>query len=226
MIRNSHPAHFVVWFEHAIRIPRIVSQAAVEGRKFHMSTVFHRGRLVFLLVISIFASPLVVSAQSPIPESLIDGTCIRSEARVRAATPDLAGDDWERAIAFVLRYEGSRLSIDSNGALVRYGINQAVHRSVNVRTLSRERAVELYRSIYWEGSGAALYDWPMNLIVFDTAVLFGRGVPARWVEAGHDTAQALILRRVESHMHSKFGTTYRRGWCNRLESLTGVVYSQ
>ena len=188
-----------------------------------MSTLLFRG-LMLVLALTLIVSPLPVSAQSTSLDSLIDGICLRSAAQVKAATPDLAGDDWQRSLAFVLRYEGSRLSVDSNGAMVKFGINQASHPREDVRHMTLARASELYRTIYWKGSGASALDWPMNLIVFDTAVLFGRGVPAQWMSAGHDTPELLIRRRSYSHLHSKFGTKYRRGWCNRLEALAGIAF--
>jgi lysozyme family protein len=78
------------------------------------------------------------------------------------------------AINFVLGAEGA----DSNdphdsGGLTRFGIAQAHHPDIDVRTLDRIGAVNIYRREYWDKIRGDELPPAVALVVFDTAVNCG-----------------------------------------------------
>lgn len=122
----------------------------------------------------------------PVRTSLDGGWVAETDAE---GAPLLAGGeqaDWERTIAFVLRWEG-RFSDDRNdkgnwtGAAVgkgqfkgtKFGISAASYPTVDIINLSLEQARQIYFRDYWLASGANKLPWPLCLMHMDAAVNCG-----------------------------------------------------
>lgn len=91
--------------------------------------------------------------------------------------------EWQRAFASVLRYEGGYVNDprDSGGA-TNLGITQGtldraraleLVAAADVKDLTRSDAERIYRRNYWERFGCGSYAWPVNLVIFDSAVQHG-----------------------------------------------------
>lgn len=84
------------------------------------------------------------------------------------------GDNWQRTIAFILEEEGGYTANDE-GAPANFGINQAANPDLDVKNITRQQAIERYRTGYWIASGADKLEWPFCLLVMDAAVQHGDG---------------------------------------------------
>lgn len=61
---------------------------------------------------------------------------------------------FDKAIDFVLQNEGGLVSDPHDpGGLTNYGISQSAFPNEDIRNLTRDRAVELYRETYWRYDG-------------------------------------------------------------------------
>lgn len=82
---------------------------------------------------------------------------------------------FDDAVEFVLTVEGGE-SDDSHddGGLTRYGISSVAHPDVDVSTLTREGAIELYRHRYWEPVRCDEMPNPLRLAIFDAAIQHGQ----------------------------------------------------
>ena len=83
-----------------------------------------------------------------------------------------------KAFKFVLRWEGGdRYTNDPKdpGGETKYGISKRAHPTLDIKHLTPEKALEIYLEKYWFPSGADDLDFPMCLLVFDTAFLCGVG---------------------------------------------------
>lgn len=95
---------------------------------------------------------------------------------------------FDRAIAFVLPHEteyarghwgDDAFAITENvagdsGGLTKYGIDQASQPDVNIRNLTREGAIEIYRNRYWGAHGLDRLPKKLAICAFDV-----------WVNGGH-----------------------------------------
>lgn len=76
-----------------------------------------------------------------------------------------------RAVEFVLSYEGG-LSDDpqDSGGLTHFGISQKTYPHLDIRNLTREGAIEIYRDDYWQKCKCDQLPAHLALIAFDSAV--------------------------------------------------------
>ena len=146
--------------------------------------------------------------------------------------------DFDRALAFVLRREGGKVDDpDDYGGRTNRGVTQSTYDGWrydqdlpkrDVFELEEDELQAIYRSIYWWP--AKDLSWPLNLVVFDSAVLLGAGRVSGWLtavtwgEASPEAqAWAILCFRRERHRErvAKFPkqAKFWNGWMNRLNFL-------
>jgi lysozyme family protein len=170
-------------------------------------------------------------------------------------------DRFNEVLAIVLRHEGgwSNRKTDAGGP-TNHGITQATYdtyrTAVNaerssVKAISRAEVAAIYRVYYWRAAGCRRLAEPLDMVVMDTAVLFGPGWAARRLQGivgttvdgmvGPKTAAACaemstdeiidtLLAMREAHHRTRVRkkpnqAEYLDGWMNRighLRELTGV----
>src|SRR5512140_2443201 len=82
---------------------------------------------------------------------------------------------FDRAIEVVLAHEGETftdLPMDHGGP-TKFGIAQRWNPDVDVRSLTREQAIEIYWGRYWQGHGYERLPETIAIKVFDLAVNLG-----------------------------------------------------
>lgn len=79
---------------------------------------------------------------------------------------------WERAIAFVLSYEGSTYENDPNdsGGETKFGISKKSYPNEDIKNLTLERTQEIYRNDYWNQMLGEKLPEKLAVAVFDCAV--------------------------------------------------------
>lgn len=82
--------------------------------------------------------------------------------------------DFLRAVGWVLGEEGG-YTADDEGAPANFGINQAANPDIDVTNLTRDQAIAIYYERYWEAAQCGAEDWPLCLLLFDSAVQHGVG---------------------------------------------------
>jgi len=150
--------------------------------------------------------------------------------------------DFDRALAFVLRWEGGAVADPHDkGGRTNRGITQRTYNGwregkgldvEDVFLMSEEEAAEIYRNLYWWP--AAKLEWPLSLVVFDCSVLFGPSRANEWLAAvsWHDAppvaqAWAILCLRRERHRanvtRDKTQARFWTGWMNRLYALADEI---
>jgi lysozyme family protein len=131
--------------------------------------------------------------------------------------------DFDTAIAFVFKAEGY-YSDDKNdpGGKTKYGISQKAYPDLNIQSLTRQDAEDIYRRDYWKAAGCDSMQWPLSLVVFDTAVNLGVKRAQRIEKESFNWSEYLFIRlAVYSKLvknSPRFGI-YLRGWMNRVINL-------
>lgn len=83
---------------------------------------------------------------------------------------------FDRAIEIVLKREGGYLSAaeaakqGDPGGETKFGISKRAYPELDISTLTKEQAHEIYHSDYWQQVQADRITWPLSLFVFDSAV--------------------------------------------------------
>lgn len=139
---------------------------------------------------------------------------------------------FERAMAFVLRWEGG-YSTDRNdkgnwtgGAVgvgefkgTKYGISAAAHPNLDIANLTVEQAKAIYYESYWLGSGADKLDSDMAMVHLDTAVNMGVGRAKQLIKNSQEQPFTYLGMRL--HLYTTFDDWQRYGtaWARRVADL-------
>jgi len=129
-------------------------------------------------------------------------------------------NEFDKAIKFILKWEGG-YSNDSRdpGGETKFGISKRSYPELDISKLTLKQAKEIYYQNYWLKAGCQNMEYPLNLVVFDTAVNMGRRrAEELWEKSCGDWREFLLLRL---HTYSKFklAKIYFRGWANRVLDL-------
>ena len=135
--------------------------------------------------------------------------------------PGAGSAGFDSAIERVLKHEGGFAENDGNtGAPVNFGINQKANPDIDVRNLTREQAIQIYRTRYWNAINGDTLPPELQGTALDAAVNQGPANARKWLaESGGDVARFNELRRAhyESLLAKPEFARFRRTWMERLE---------
>lgn len=134
------------------------------------------------------------------------------------------GGGFANAVNFVLKHEGGYNPSDRNGAPVNFGINQRANPDVDVKSLTRDQATQIYKTRYWDKSGAANLPANMQTPYFDTYVINPAAAKRFLKASGNDPNRFLDLRQNWLKSLEK-GGEYDRAWTQRTADLQAMVAS-
>lgn len=142
--------------------------------------------------------------------------------------PQPTGNIWERSIAWVLQREGGFQNNPNdqgnyyNGQLIgtKYGISAASWGGqYDIPNLTIEQAKDIYYQHYWLASGANKLDWPLCLLLMDTAVLHGTGTAKAWLKEVGLNPFLFAAKRMNVYTKMDNWHYWGAGWVNRLADL-------
>jgi lysozyme family protein len=125
---------------------------------------------------------------------------------------------WDRAIAFVLAAEGGYVADDAGKGPSNFGINAAAHPGVDIKDLTRDQAIAIYKSDYWTPLGLDAVEPSLAIAAFDTAVNMGVGRARRYLSTtGH--WRELLAQRAHDYVTFERFSAYGREWLTRVYAL-------
>jgi hypothetical protein len=152
-----------------------------------------------------------------------NGTPTTPTAPAKPDTTPGGDDGFNTAVATVLKHEGGYNPHDINGAPVNFGINQGANPDVDVKSLTKDEAAQIYKEKYWGPSGAADLPASMQAPYFDTYIINPKRAQQFLKAAGNDPNRFMTMR--ENWMQSlakqdpaKYGPVMK-GWANRNADL-------
>jgi len=126
--------------------------------------------------------------------------------------------DFDKAIIFTLGWEGGYVNDpDDPGGETNFGISKRAHPNLDIPNLLREEAIGIYHAEYWMSAGCPLWNWPENLVLFDTAVNLGVAKACYFLGMSEDWRD-ILLHRIKHHVARK-NPKYIQGWLNRCMAL-------
>jgi hypothetical protein len=135
-------------------------------------------------------------------------------------TPLPEQDKFDRVMEFIFRWEGGYVNDPADpGGETKYGISKNANPRVDIKNLTKADAKKIYHDKYWRGSGADQYEWPMSLMIMDTAVLHGVGAATAWLAQYGANIVAFENKRRYVYSVSANSERYGRAWNRRLDEL-------
>jgi len=127
--------------------------------------------------------------------------------------------DFDRAMEFVFKWEGGYGNDPKDpGGETNFGISKRQYPTLIIKDVTQEEAKDIYEVDYWKKSGADALLWPMNLIVFDTAVNMGVS-KAKAILSDNPYWRDYIIARIETYTKYRGFNTFGHGWINRVIAL-------
>lgn len=155
---------------------------------------------------------------------------------------------WERAIQFVLAYEGGYVNDPNDaGGETNFGISKRAYPSVDIKALTVDQAKDIYKKDYWAAVCADQLPEPLSIAVFDCAVNQGVGVASRLLQlavgatvdgkvgpktigaafrAGDHGAWMFMIHRAKRYMQTNGIQIWGSNWGTRLVQLAEFIFKE
>lgn len=159
--------------------------------------------------------------------------------------------NFKTAVAIILSHEGGYVNDPRDaGGETRYGISKRAYPNVDIKDLTREEAIAIYKRDYWDkvrgdslpfGVALAVFDFAVNAGVDRSIKLLQRCVDAKQDGKFGDITLAAVLAHNKHGLMEELATgrilyyagldsfkTYGAGWTRRaVETLaTGLLYRE
>lgn len=115
------------------------------------------------------------------------------------AVASYGGGNFNYAVNQVLGKEGGYVANDVGAGETNFGINKTANPDVDVKNLTREKAIELYRERYWNAIGADNLPPELAYIAFDAAVNQGVGAAKEMLEKANGDVGKFVQLREERY---------------------------
>lgn len=144
------------------------------------------------------------------------------------AQPQQGGAGFQNLIGGLLKREGGYVADDAGKGPTNFGINSAANPDVDVRNLTPEKAMELYRQRYWLPIGGDNLPPAIQSAALDAAVNQGPAKAKEWIAmAGNDPRKFAELRQAHydglvASNPQKYGQ-YADSWRNRNMETAGIA---
>ena len=80
-------------------------------------------------------------------------------------------DTFDTAVTAVLSYEGGYVNDPNDpGGETNWGISKRAYPNLDIRNLTRDRAIQIYRRDYWDSLGCDQFPPAIVIALFDSAV--------------------------------------------------------
>lgn len=142
-------------------------------------------------------------------------------------------NEFRKAMEFVALHEwgnrpdgGYTNDPDDPGGETKWGISKRAYPNEDIKNLTPERALQIYASDYWDKAGCDDIPFPLNVVVFDSAVNCGVGVARWWLKDALTVDDYLEMRKgyylgIVDRKPSQ--GKYLKGWLNRIGDLKKFV---
>lgn len=133
-------------------------------------------------------------------------------------------ENFTTAVEFTLKWEGGYTDNPSDpGGETNYGISKRSYPNLNIKNLTREQAISIYKKDYWDKCGCNNIPYPLDIIVFDTAVNCGIQRALIWYQEYPSWCQYLMRRIKHYAERGQRHPQFLRGWLNRVIDLFNIV---
>jgi lysozyme family protein len=128
--------------------------------------------------------------------------------------------NFETIVKLIIKHEGGYVDHPSDpGGETKYGISKRAYPDVDIKNLTEEDAIEIYRKDYWDRIKGDLLPVPIGILILDWAVNSGvsRAVKALQTAVGAD-ADGILGSRTVAAVTEAYNAS-PRDVCNAITHL-------
>lgn len=136
--------------------------------------------------------------------------------------------NFDQAFSLTIGLEGEYSNDPSDpGGATRWGISQKAYPTLNIETLTIDKAKDIYLIDYWMRMDCNSLPSPLDILVFDTSVNVGIGAAKKLLEKSDMDPLRFLLNRIEFYVElakkSENARKFFRGWVNRVIHLYKIL---
>ena len=147
-------------------------------------------------------------------------------------------NDFYKAVEFVLKHEGGYVNDQKDpGGETKFGISKRAYPNLDIKNLTRDKAIEIYKRDYWDKLPGTL-PTAIHCVLFDCAVNAGAGRAIRLLQSSIKVnpdgqwgklSQSALNKFDENEVLLRFATerimfysalsafsSFGKGWINRV----------
>ncbi|HOO49971.1 MAG TPA: glycosyl hydrolase 108 family protein [Alphaproteobacteria bacterium] len=128
---------------------------------------------------------------------------------------------FEEIVEFTLKWEGGYTPPPDEG---NYGISQRWHPDIDVKTLTREQAIEIYRENYWFRYRCGFNPYPLSFAFFECCVNPGPLWAMEQLKVVNGDAVKLMANRLTFYTTLGTWKTNGAGWTNRTADFLATFH--
>lgn len=137
------------------------------------------------------------------------------------------GLDFNYCVEQILKHEGGYVNDPRDpGGETNFGISKRAYPNLDIKSLTKEVAIEIYRRDYWNRIDKTFPE--LNLLVFDAAVNQGVSAANNLVTAikslnlktANERIKYYSMLRENRYKANKNFSIYGKGWISRLNDVT------
>lgn len=151
-----------------------------------------------MILLSLVLFLLFLAFKKPLPDIKTTPVVI---VPVTSIIPEDSKANFDLAVKFVLENEGGYSNNrDDHGGATKFGIATKFHPGIDVTTLTREQAIQIYKDRYWDTTQIPFIVNPnLRIKIFDASVLIGYGAATKAIQ------RALKCTGLEVQVDGVFG---------------------
>jgi hypothetical protein len=158
------------------------------------------------------SAPPAAPATAPAP--------VASQAAQAPAAP-VSG--FNANVAKLLPREGGYKASDGNGFPVNFGINQKWHPDVDVKNMTQQQAIDIYKREYWDQIGGDNLPPQTAAVAFDAAVNQSPEYAKQLIQKTGGDPQKMLTQRMQDYIDltkkDPSKAPLLNGWLNRLKDV-------
>ena len=132
-------------------------------------------------------------------------------------------ENFDRAFGFLMKWEGGYVNDPNDpGGETNWGISKRIFPDMDIKNLTKDQALKIYKQFYWDRVDGDNLPWPLDLIVFDTAVNMGVGRALQFYTETKNPVEYIFFR-IKRYSTICVGNPklikFLNGWLNRAYDL-------
>ncbi len=132
---------------------------------------------------------------------------------------------------WILQAEGGYVNIPNDpGGETKYGIAKASHPNVDIKNLTLDEALAIYKQQYWNPFDLDNMPLYIAIAIFDTAVNMGGNYTAKMMDKYGKLLSnptnflcAIMAQRLQDYAMFRNWNTFGKGWVNRIAHLMQLI---
>ena len=136
-------------------------------------------------------------------------------------------DNFPKFIRWLMEAEGGYVNDKyDKGGETKYGISKRSYPNLDIPNLTKQQATDIYKTDYWDRSGANKEHFALSMVLADTAVLHGVSKARQWHKITGNWRVYLEIRWNDYNRIVANDPTQKRfldGWRNRVNNLKKFI---